>query len=50
MSEPRYGVTSLPIWGVHVTMPEVDKALRQAFERLFGANWPMPGVGTGFRQ
>jgi lipoyl(octanoyl) transferase len=35
--EPRYGVTSLSDLGVTVTMPEVDIALRAAFEPLFGA-------------
>src|SRR5580698_3670160 len=34
---PRYGVTSLADLGHVVTMPEVDMALRAAFEPLFGA-------------
>jgi len=36
VSEPRYGVTSLADLGLTVTMPEVDMALRAAFEPLFG--------------
>jgi lipoyl(octanoyl) transferase len=38
VSEPRYGVTSLADLGLTVTMPEVDMALREAFEPLFGAS------------
>ncbi len=37
VSEPRYGVTSLADLGLPVTMPDVDLALRAAFEDLFGA-------------
>jgi lipoyl(octanoyl) transferase len=37
VSEPRYGVTSLADLGITATMPEVDMALRAAFEPLFGA-------------
>jgi lipoyl(octanoyl) transferase len=37
VSDPRYGVTSLAALGSTVTMPEVDSALRAAFEPLFGA-------------
>lgn len=33
---PRYGVTSLLDLGLPVSMPEVDMALRQEFEALFG--------------
>jgi lipoyl(octanoyl) transferase len=33
---PRYGVTSLADFGLPVTMPEVDMALRAEFEGLFG--------------
>ena len=36
VSEQRYGVTSLADLGLPVTMPEVDMALRAAFEELFG--------------
>ena len=36
VAEPRYGVTSLADLGIPVTMPEVDMALRAAFEPLFG--------------
>jgi lipoyl(octanoyl) transferase len=36
VSAPRYGVTSLVDLGLPVTMPEVDVALRQEFEALFG--------------
>jgi lipoyl(octanoyl) transferase len=38
VNEPRYGVTSLADLGLTVTMPEVDVALRAAFEPLFGAS------------
>jgi len=38
VNEPRYGVTSLADLGLTVTMPEVDMALRVAFEPLFGAS------------
>ena len=36
VSEPRYGVTSLADLGRPARMPEVDAALRRAFEPLFG--------------
>ena len=35
--DPRYGVTSLVDLGYRVTMPDLDIALRQAFEEVFGA-------------
>jgi len=38
--DPRYGVTSLADLGLPVTMPDVDVALRQAFENVFGAIEP----------
>jgi len=34
--DPRYGVTSLVDLGHPVTMADVDAALRQAFEGVFG--------------
>src|SRR6266404_4785645 len=37
VADPRYGVTSLVDLGHPVTMPDVDIALRQAFEEVFGA-------------
>ena len=37
VSEQHYGVTSLVDLGLPVTMPDVDIALRGAFEELFGA-------------
>ena len=37
VSDRRYGVTSLADLGLTVSMPEVDMALRAAFEPLFGA-------------
>ena len=37
VSEQRYGVTSLVDLGLPVTMPDVDIALRAAFNELFGA-------------
>ena len=36
VSEQRYGVTSLSDLGLLVSLPEVDMALRQEFEALFG--------------
>ena len=36
VSVARYGVTSLADLGLPVTMPDVDMALRRAFEDLFG--------------
>ena len=38
--DPRYGVTSLADLGLPVTMTDVDIALRQAFEEVFGALSP----------
>jgi lipoyl(octanoyl) transferase len=37
ISVQKYGVTSLVDLGIPVTMPEVDSALRAAFEEIFGA-------------
>lgn len=37
VSQQNYGVTSLTDLGLPVTMPEVDMAMRTAFEELFGA-------------
>ena len=37
VTDPRYGVTSLVDLGLPVTMADVDVALRQAFEEIFGA-------------
>jgi len=36
--DPRYGVTSLVDLGLPVTMTDLDIALRQAFEEVFGAS------------
>ena len=36
VEDPRYGVTSLVDLGLPVTMNDVDAALRQAFEEIFG--------------
>ena len=36
VADPRYGVTSLVDLGHPVTMPDVDLALRPAFEEVFG--------------
>jgi lipoyl(octanoyl) transferase len=44
--EPRYGVTSLADLGVTVSMPEVDLALRAAFEPLFGATADAQALGS----
>jgi lipoyl(octanoyl) transferase len=38
VNEPPYGITSLADLGLTVTMPEVDMALRAAFDPLFGAS------------
>jgi lipoyl(octanoyl) transferase len=46
VSEPRYGVTSLADLGVTASMPEVDVALRAAFEPLFGATRSDQAVGS----
>jgi lipoyl(octanoyl) transferase len=37
VTDPRYGVTSLVDLGLPVTMADVDFALRQAFEEVFGS-------------
>src|SRR5882672_2246728 len=37
VADPRYGVTSLVDLGLPVTMEDLDVALRQAFEDVFGA-------------
>jgi lipoyl(octanoyl) transferase len=37
VTDPRYGVTSLVDLGLPVTLADVDIALRQAFESVFGA-------------
>jgi lipoyl(octanoyl) transferase len=37
VTDPRYGVTSLVDLGLPVTMADVDVALRQAFEEVFGS-------------
>jgi len=37
VSDPRYGVTSLAALGLPISMAEVDRVLRRAFEPLFGA-------------
>ncbi|MEJ2626299.1 MAG: lipoyl(octanoyl) transferase LipB, partial [Pseudolabrys sp.] len=37
VNEQRYGVTSLADFGIPVSMPEVDMALRREFQALFGA-------------
>ena len=43
VADPRYGVTSLVDLGHPVTMADVDIALRQAFEEVFGsANARLP--------
>ncbi|MGY4308119.1 lipoyl(octanoyl) transferase [Bradyrhizobium sp. USDA 4369] len=37
VTDPRYGVTSLVDLGLPVTLTDIDLALRQAFESVFGA-------------
>src|SRR5450631_552303 len=38
VADPRYGVTSLVDLGLTLTMPDVDVALRQSFEEVFGSS------------
>ncbi len=40
ITDPRYGVTSLVDLGLPVTMDDADLALKQSFERVFGAVQP----------
>jgi lipoyl(octanoyl) transferase len=47
VSDRRYGVTSLADLGIHVSMPEVDIALRTEFEQVFGATRPLPAADQG---
>jgi lipoyl(octanoyl) transferase len=43
VADPRYGVTSLADLGLAVTMDDLDAALRQAFEEVFGPlSVPLP--------
>jgi lipoyl(octanoyl) transferase len=46
VADPRYGVTSLVDLGHPVTMEDVDLALRQAFEQLFGPTNAHPQEAT----
>jgi lipoyl(octanoyl) transferase len=46
VADRRYGVTSLADLGVTVSMPEVDMAIRGAFEPLFGAAGDVQPVGS----
>jgi lipoyl(octanoyl) transferase len=46
ISESRYGITSLATLGMTVSMPEVDMALRAAFEPLFGATAGVQAVAS----
>ena len=48
VSEQRYGVTSLADLGLTATMPDVDIALRSAFEKLFGRTDVTPWLGGGY--
>ena len=41
VADPRHGVTSLVDLGLPVTLPDVDVALRHAFEEVFGALAPV---------
>ena len=45
--DPRFGVTSLVDLGYPVTMDDVDVALRQAFEQVFGPATPHAGEAGG---
>jgi lipoyl(octanoyl) transferase len=44
VADPRYGVTSLADLGHPATMADVDMALRQAFEDVFGSKTCLPEV------
>jgi lipoyl(octanoyl) transferase len=44
LADPRYGVTSLADLGHPATMADVDMALRQAFEDVFGSKTCLPEV------
>jgi lipoyl(octanoyl) transferase len=46
VAEPRYGVTSLADLGITATLPEVDIALRGAFEPLFGSGVDVHAVAS----
>jgi lipoyl(octanoyl) transferase len=46
VAEPRFGVTSLADLGIPVTLPEVDMALRAAFEPLFGTAADIQAVAS----
>ncbi|MFZ2067892.1 MAG: lipoyl(octanoyl) transferase LipB [Xanthobacteraceae bacterium] len=46
VAEPRYGVTSLADLGIIATLPEVDIALRGAFEPLFGSGVDVHAVAS----
>ena len=37
VADPRYGITSLAEFGHPATMVDVDVALRQTFEQVFGS-------------
>ena len=39
VTDPRYGITSLADLGLTLTTPDVDIALRQAFEEVFERQW-----------
>jgi lipoyl(octanoyl) transferase len=46
VAERRYGITSLTDLGITATLPEVDMALRAAFEPLFGATQTVQTVDS----
>jgi lipoyl(octanoyl) transferase len=46
VSGPRYGVTSLVDLGLRVSIPDVDVALRSAFEDVFGPTAAMGAAQT----
>jgi lipoyl(octanoyl) transferase len=48
VADPRYGITSLADLGHAATMADVDMALRQAFEAVFGSvKTPLPQATIG---
>jgi lipoyl(octanoyl) transferase len=44
VADPRYGITSLADLGRAATIADVDRALRQGFEEVFGSKARPPGT------
>jgi lipoyl(octanoyl) transferase len=47
LADPRYGVTSLADLGGAAAMADLDIALRQAFEDVFGSKTYLPEMTIG---